>query len=215
MIQKERDRKNLLRRLNRKKAKASLQLKCLHCGKDIPLEKRSWKFCSDQCKINYHSNLQTERFKREGYPDISRTRRDKLNAEKRRIRRELYLGAEHKCKQCGILLTLEYYPKTEFCSRKCSIKHCSRNHDKRKLAEITLKEKPKEKITIRIDAKTWIEVSKGDELSANEFIKKHKQRKQEELDNLKKIYKYKRVPQESQKAQEEIVEKDLLLALEN
>jgi len=157
-----RDRQNFLRREARKKAKAALGLKCKHCDSDIPVGRRSLDFCSDKCKVDYFIKKTTAKYQIEGYPKLTQETRDKKNAGRRERRRKLYVAQEYKCKQCGITLTEEHYPKLEFCSRDCGVKYHSKTANKIKTKEIKeeiQKEKSREKmIHISIDSRTIIEI---------------------------------------------------------
>ena len=181
-----RDRYNLYRRESRRKEKASLNLKCLHCGKDIPLERRSLKFCCTECKSRYHTMKIVEKCKVEGYPKVSRKRKDKFNEERRKLRREEYLFKEHKCKECGTTLTLEHYPRTEFCSNKCNIKFHARSVNRFRVKEEKKEPEIRPQTTlIRVDSRTWIQSIRGDQ-EAEKFAEILRKKKELELESLKK-----------------------------
>lgn len=180
-----RDGKNKGRRENRLRKKEALNLVCLYCGKPI-IGKNKIKFCNDICKNKYHSQQVVKKFKIIGYPKKSREELDKYNEERRKLRRDFYLYEEHKCKECGIILTLEHYPRTKFCSEKCKIKYFAKTINKRTVIQPLLTKEEaaqnqspptqlKEKlILVEIKPGTWIEIPESQKDRIPELIEKHK-----------------------------------------
>lgn len=167
------DGRNKLRREDRLKKELEKEHKCLHCGNHITKtegKKLNKKFCSNECKVKYHSIKIVEKYKIEGYPQKTKKQKDSFNEERRKIRRDIYIAQEHKCKECGTILTLEHYPKIEFCSTACSVKFHSKVVNRINKTSTKVKV---EMVKIMIKPGTWVEIPKDQQHREEEIRTKY------------------------------------------